>query len=248
MAFKALLFDIGDTLWHSAEAPPAAEFRRIAAQRARAFLAGQGIACANPEQVARIAWNALESAMKHARSTNRVEPDYAAVAQAALKDDGLSLTRAQANGLMEAIYISGEDGGKSAYPDAVPTLHALRERGFRLGIVTNRAFGGARFRDDLRAAGLDVGWDACVVSVEAGYLKPHPAIFELALAELEIEPSEALMVGNSLLEDIGGAQALGIRAAWKRSVPDADGITPDFVFDDVSELLEWAPLKVANRG
>ncbi len=248
MAFKALLFDIGDTLWHSAEAPPAAEFRRIAAQRARAFLAGQGIACANPEQVARIAWNALESAMKHARSTNRVEPDYAAVAQAALKDDGLSLTRAQANGLMEAIYISGEDGGKSAYPDAVPTLHALRERGFRRGIVTNRAFGGARFRDDLRAAGLDVGWDACVVSVEAGYLKPHPAIFELALAELEIEPSEALMVGNSLLEDIGGAQALGIRAAWKRSVPDADGITPDFVFDDVSELLEWAPLKVANRG
>lgn len=248
MAFKALLFDVGDTLWHSAEAPPAAEFRRIAAERAHAFLAGQGIACANPDQVSRVAWDAIESAMKQARSTDRIEPDYAAAAQAALKEDGLSLTRAQANDLIAAIYVSGEDGGKAAYPDAPTTLRALRERGFKLGIVTNRAFGGTRFREDLRAAGLDIGWDACVVSVEAGYLKPHPVIFELALAELAIKPSEALMVGNSLLEDVGGAQALGIRAAWKRSVPDAEGITPDFAFDDVSELLDWAPLKVAARG
>lgn len=248
MAFKALLFDVGDTLWHSAGAPPAAEFRRIAAHRAQEFLAGQGIACANPDQVARVAWDALESAMKLARSTDRIEPDYPAVAQAALETTGLTLTHAQANGLMDAIYVSGEDGGKSAYPGARATLDTLRRRGFQLGIVTNRAFGGARFRDDLHAAGLDVGWDSCVVSVEAGYLKPHPAIFELALAELELNPSEALMVGNSLLEDIGGAQALGIRAAWKRSVPDAEGVTPDFTFDDVAELLEWAPLKAAARG
>jgi FMN phosphatase YigB (HAD superfamily) len=55
------------------------------------------------------------------------------------------------------------------------------------------------------------------------------------------------MVGNSLLEDVAGAQALGIRAAWKRSAPDDEGVEPDFVFDDVPELLDWDVLKGKQR-
>jgi len=51
------------------------------------------------------------------------------------------------------------------------------------------------------------------------------------------------MVGNSLLEDIGGAQALGMLGAWKRSEPDAEGVVPDFMFDDLPELLDWNPLR-----
>ena len=247
MAFKAVLFDVGDTLWHSADAPPAAEFRRIAAERALMYLKGEGITCAEPERIARLAWDALEGAMQRARATDRREPDYAEVARVTLEAAGLSLTHAQAGALMEAIYVSGEDGGKAAYPGARATLDALRERGFLLGIVTNRGFGGQRFRDDLRAAGLDAGWDCCVVSVEVGYLKPHPAIFEAALAELSLQPREALMVGNSLLEDVAGAQAMGMRAAWKRSAPDAEGVVPDFTFGDVPELLELPELKAPAR-
>jgi len=144
---------------------------------------------------------------------------------------------------MDAIYISGEDGGKVAYPDARRTLDELLARGFKLAIVTNRAFGGSRFRGDLAAAGLDVPWDALSVSVEAGYLKPHPAIFQLALDELGVGAHDALMVGNSLAEDIAGAQALAIATAWRRSPPDAEGVTPDFTFDEVSELLRWPALK-----
>jgi len=246
MAYRAVLFDIGDTLWHSAEAPPAAEFRRIASERAREFLANAGLTHPDPSLVARVAWDALESAMKQARATDRVEPDYAAVAKAALLSVGVSLSARQAGELMETIYVSGEDGGKAAYPDARPTLEALRNRGFRLAIVTNRAFGGDRFRDDLRAAGLDVGWDATAVSVEVGFLKPHPEIFRSALRALEISAAEAVMVGNSLAEDVAGAQALGIDAAWKRSVPDAEGVRPDFVFEDVGELLDWERLRKAK--
>ena len=247
MACKAVLFDIGDTLWHSAEAPPAAEFRRIAAARAGAFLRGAGLADAIPELVARTAWDALEEAMRKARAGDRVEPDYAKVARRALETVGVSLSHTQAGELMEAIYVSGEDGGKAAYPGARETLDELRRRGFRLGIVTNRAFGGDRFRDDLRAAGLDADWEVNVVSVEVGYLKPHPAIFEAALERLALPVGEVVMVGNSLLEDVAGAQALGIRAGWKRSAPDAEGVQPDFVFDDVPELLEWDVLKGKQR-
>ena len=243
MACKAVLFDVGDTLWHSAEAPPAAEFRRIAAARAGRFLGGAGLADAIPELVARTAWDALEEAMRKARAGDRIEPDYAEVARQALEPIGVTLSHTQAGELMEAIYVSGEDGGKAAYPGAREALHELRQRGFRLGIVTNRAFGGARFRDDLRATGLDVGWEVNVVSVEVGYLKPHPAIFEAALERLSLSAGEVAMVGNSLLEDVAGAQALGIRAAWKRSAPDAEGVQPDFVFDEMAELLGWEVLE-----
>ncbi len=247
MPIRAVLFDVGDTLWHSAEAPPAAEFRRIAAERAAAFLRRLGIEHDDPGLIARIAWDALEDAMRLARATDRVEPDYAEVAVRALAPLGIGISAADAGALMEAIYVSGEEGGKAAYEGARETLEALRERGFRLGIVTNRAFGGQRFREDLRAAGLDIGWESIVVSVEAGYLKPHPVIFERALGELSIEAEEAVMVGNSLLEDIAGAQAVGMAAAWKRSHPDAEGVAPDFVFDDVAELLEWRALRKAGQ-
>ncbi|MBE0608350.1 MAG: HAD family hydrolase [Dehalococcoidia bacterium] len=245
MQLRAVLFDVGDTLWHAAQPPPPAEFRRMAAERAGAFLRHIGTPCRDPEQLARVAWASMEGAMRAARSSDCVEPDYAAIARSAAAGEGVLLTHAQAAALMDAIYISGAEGGKLAYPDARHTLLELRNRGFRLGIVTNRAFGGERFRTDLRELGLDVGWDAVSVSVEVGFLKPHPALFEHALTALGLEPRQALMVGNSLVEDVSGAQALGIAAAWKRSQPDADGVTPDLTFDEVSDLLRWPPLKEA---
>ncbi len=91
MAYRAVLFDIGDTLWHSADAPPAAEFRRIAAERARDFLRDAGLTHPDPARVSRVAWDALETAMKRARATDRIEPDYAAITRNALADAGLAV-------------------------------------------------------------------------------------------------------------------------------------------------------------
>lgn len=239
---RAVLFDIGDTLWHSRAAPPADEFRRLAAERAAATLREFGVTHHDPALVARTAWVAMEQAMRTARATDFIEPDYGLVSQAALAGIGLCLTRDQAACLLESTYISGIEGGKAPYPDAVATLVELRRRGFLLATVTNRAFGGERFRSDLRDAGLDIGWDAEAVSVEVGYLKPHPAIFEFALAQLAITAGEALMVGNSLAEDVAGAQGVGMAAAWRRSAPDAEGVAPDYTFDEVRELLDFAIL------
>jgi len=237
MPFRAVLFDIGDTLWHSRAAPPAEAFRRMAAERAALELRSLGLSHPDPALVSRSVWLAMEEAMRRARRTDLVEPDYGTVAQAALSELGLEVAVTDAGKLLEATYISGIEGGKAPYPDARSTLLTLRGRGFLLGAVTNRAFGGERFRSDLRDAGLDIGWDVDAVSVEVGFLKPHPALFEYALAQLKIEPAEALMVGNSLAEDVLGAQQVGIRAAWRRSAPDAEGVRPDFEFDELSELL-----------
>ncbi len=243
MPFRAILFDVGDTLWHSRAAPPAEEFRRLAAERAADFLDALGIHHEDPALVARAAWTALEDAMRTARATDWVEPDYGEVSRLAVDALGLSLSREEAGALLEATYISGIEGGKAPFDDAGAVLVELRRRGFRLAVVTNRAFGGERFRSDLRNAGLDIGWDVEAVSVEVGYLKPHRAIFDFALSRLGIRPAEGLMVGNSLAEDIAGAQAVGMAAAWRRSPADAEGVVPDYTFDELSELLDLPELE-----
>lgn len=243
MPLQAVLFDIGDTLWHGQAAPPGAEFRRMAGERAAEMLRALGRHHPDPELVARTAWEAMEAAMRHARASDLIEPDYAGVSMTALEGLGLPVSRAQAGALLEATYISGIEGGKAPYPDAVTTLLELRRRGFLLGTITNRAFGGDRFRADLRDAGLDIGWDVEAVSVEIGYLKPHAAIFRHALKELRVEPGAALMVGNSLAEDVAGAQAVGMLAAWRRSAVDAEGVVPDFQFDQLAQLLALPALR-----
>lgn len=247
MPVCAVLFDVGDTLWHAAGAPPPAEFRRRASERAAAFMTANGLEGAAPDALARACWEAMQEAMRTARTGTLVEPNYANVAAEAARALGVHLTPELAAEFLDAIYVSGAEGGKLAYPGARDTLETLRQRGFRLGIVTNRAFGGERFRADLREAGLDIGWDAIAVSVEVGYLKPHPRLFQAALRQLELHPAQAVMVGNSLAEDIAGAQRLGMAAAWKRSAPDATNVTPDFTFDDVTELLHWSLLAEASR-
>ncbi len=219
----------------------------MASERATQFFAGTALPASSASDAARIAWDAVESAMKRARNTDRIEPDYAAAARTALAERGVNVSGREAASFLDTIYVSGVDGGKAAYPDARPTLDALRERGFKLGIVSNRAFGGQRFRDDLAAAGLDIEWDTIAVSVEVGFLKPHPDIFRRALEGLDTSAAETLMVGNSLAEDVAGAQSLGMKAAWKRSNPDAEGVEPDYIFDEVSELLRWPALKKADR-
>jgi putative hydrolase of the HAD superfamily len=245
MPFRAILFDIGDTLWYAKTPPTPLEFRRMAAERAADALRDLGVSHPDPAAVARAAWVAMEDAMRQARCTDLVEPDYGAVSQAALQTIGLELSRDDAAQLLEATYISGIEGGKAPYPDARDVLDELRRRGFLLGAVTNRAFGGERFRSDLRDAGLDIGWDAETVSVEVGYLKPHRAIFEHALSQLGVDGPSCLMVGNSLAEDVLGAQRLGIAAAWRKSAPDAEGVHPEFTFGELIELLALPELAAA---
>jgi putative hydrolase of the HAD superfamily len=218
----------------------------MAAARAHEFLTLRGFDGFRAGEFARIAWDALDGAMQLARATDLVEPDYAAVASAALAAAGLPLDCATAAAFLDAIYVSGADGGKEAYPGAAEVLAELKRRGFLLGSVTNRGFGGDRFRQDLRDAGLDCGWDSHSVSVEVGFLKPHQSIFKHALTALRVAPNEALMVGNSLREDVAGAASMGIYTAWKRCDPDAEGIQPDIVFDDVRELVDIPQLLVAR--
>jgi putative hydrolase of the HAD superfamily len=86
------------------------------------------------------------------------------------------------------------------YEDVLPILALLRERGIRVGLVSNTS----------RDLGLEV--DAWISSGVHGKVKPSPTIFKAALELLDVEPAVAVMVGDSPDDDVAGAEAIGMRA------------------------------------
>jgi putative hydrolase of the HAD superfamily len=93
------------------------------------------------------------------------------------------------------------------FEDVLPVLDELRSRGLKLGLVSNT---GRNLDEFMRHHGLDV--DAAVSSGAHGKTKPHPTIFQAALELLGVEPEAAIMVGDSIEDDVEGAKAVGMRA------------------------------------
>ena len=93
------------------------------------------------------------------------------------------------------------------YEDVLPVLAELRQAGLKIGLVSNSA---RDCRDFARHHALDV--DAGLSSFHHGKSKPHASIFRAMLALLEVEPAEAVMVGDTIADDVEGALAIGMRA------------------------------------
>jgi HAD superfamily hydrolase (TIGR01662 family) len=93
------------------------------------------------------------------------------------------------------------------YEDAVPTLQALRAAGLKLGLLSNTA------RDlDAFVAHHGLHVDAVLTSLVHGKTKPHDSIFRRMLELLDVQPEEALMVGDTVEDDVEGARAVGMQA------------------------------------
>ena len=109
-------------------------------------------------------------------------------------------------------------------------LESLRDRGLKLGLVSNAFDPGWLLHRDLERMGIAQRLDVAVFSSEVGKRKPHPAIFEAALDALDVEPERALFVGDRRYEDVRGAKELGMRtvlALWFRADEDERGLDPD---------------------
>ena len=93
------------------------------------------------------------------------------------------------------------------YDDVQGALAAIRSAGLRIGLVSNSA---RDVREFARHHGLDV--DAGISSFHHGRTKPHASIFRAVLDLLDVEPQEAVMVGDNIADDIEGARAIGMQA------------------------------------
>jgi len=103
------------------------------------------------------------------------------------------------------------------YDDVEPALRTLAEAGLKIGLISNTQ----RPLDEFTAHfALDRIFSAAISSAELGFLKPHPAIFEAALAAVGEPAGAAVMVGDSVRADIEGARQAGMRAVLVRRTGD----------------------------
>ena len=95
------------------------------------------------------------------------------------------------------------------FDDVIPTLDALATREIKLAVISNWD---ERLRRLLRSLKLDRYFEAFAISIEVGFSKPSPVIFEHAAAKLGLPPGSILHIGDSPEMDIAGAQAAGFQA------------------------------------
>jgi putative hydrolase of the HAD superfamily len=95
------------------------------------------------------------------------------------------------------------------YDDVPPVLKTLAGAGIRVGLISNTQRCLTSFQSHFELRGLIA---ATVSSFEHGRMKPHPSIFEAALAQVDVAAGDAVMVGDSIRHDIEGALRAGMRA------------------------------------
>jgi len=114
---------------------------------------------------------------------------------------------------VEAAY--GGFRAEDLYPDALPTMEALRAAGYGLAVFANQP---AVRTVELEAIG--VRSDVMAMSESLGVAKPDPAFFARVLSLLgHPSPAAVAYVGDRIDNDVGPARAAGMRAIWIRRGP-----------------------------
>ena len=95
------------------------------------------------------------------------------------------------------------------YDEVPAVLHELATAGVRIGLISNSHRCLASFESHFELQGLI---SATVSSSEHGFMKPHPSIFSAALQLVNVAAGDAVMVGDSVRQDVEGALRAGMRA------------------------------------
>jgi len=143
---------------------------------------------------------------------------------------------------LSAYFYSTAWHESSLFPDAEMCLRTLRERGYRIGIVSNGTTSTQNTK--IKCSVLPELADSIVISETVGYEKPDPRIFQHALTELGAQAENTWFVGDNPRADVLGAMALGMKPIWiERHLPWPDDVPrPDCArISKLSEVLDVLP-------
>jgi FMN hydrolase / 5-amino-6-(5-phospho-D-ribitylamino)uracil phosphatase len=131
---------------------------------------------------------------------------------------------------MNVYYLEHRFDNVELFPDVVDELSVL-SRSYVLGLLSN----GNGYPE---RSGLGGTFASVVFSQDHGVEKPDRRLFDFAAAEVGCDPDEVVMVGDSLPNDIGGAQNAGWAAIWlnRDGCDRPDGYTPDAEISSLAEL------------
>jgi putative hydrolase of the HAD superfamily len=217
---EAVLFDWGDTLMRWAPGPDLLETGHAAGFRALGREPAAG----------------MTERFRDVYLASFFEPgvieevEYPSQVRQLLGEFGIDVSDEELAGFLEAEHDAWRPARQLASTSHA-LLDALRDRGLKLGLVSNAFDPPWLLHRDLEQLGVAERLDVAVFSSEVGRRKPDPAIFEQALGRLAVEPARALFVGDTLATDVAGAGALGMhtcQAVWFRADEDPEAPEPDF--------------------
>lgn len=236
---KALLVDVGGTLVNDATWIEESRYQALMISRLREAFGTD------------YAWFTSLASHRFAESDAPTwEQRTAEVVTAMLADHGFQasaeeverICRACAAPLSQVVELS--DG-------ALEAVRAVRALGVRMVICSNTIWrNDADSRRDWADLGFGEYFDAYVTSHDTGFGKPHPAMFERALAAVRARPSQAAIIGDRPELDLAGAWAVGMRSIWMRP-PDFVGepdTGPDAVVSGWSEVRPIIELWLTGSG
>lgn len=226
----AVLFDLDDTLHDDTLAfTSAAEevAREVAAEHGIDALALKDAYIAEAEGF----WHRLDGGQIRTRMKHLRESLWAS----ALERFGLSdpaLARSSAIN-----YHTYRNKYYELYPGALDLLRTLKERGMKLGLVTNGF--AETHRDKVAVLQITEYFDAIFLPDETGMVKPDPLLFAHACAKLGVAPKHSAMVGDRFERDITGAAQAGLMTIWVNvrgeRVP-AGSPQPDAVVERIDQV------------
>ena len=242
MALEAVLFDYGDTLL---------EFRlddELWLGAMRDMLAAAG----GPLERAADLRGEIERRVTEltADPDDHAELVYEEVVAGALAAVGTSPGPELLRTAIEAQH-RGWLGARRLHPKAHWLLQEVRARGLRIGIVSNTFDPPDLLHADLVSDGVTERVDAIVFSSELGLRKPAPEIYRAALDALDVEPANALFVGDRVREDVQGPAALGMRTCLVTyfRVDGGDHGLADAVAESPADVLATVDtIMAAGRG
>jgi putative hydrolase of the HAD superfamily len=144
-------------------------------------------------------------------------------------------------------------------PEAPALFEALRDRGIRVGVLSNTLWPRRVHEEIFARDGVLHLIDGAVYTCEIAWTKPHPEAFRAVLDAVDVpDPADAVFVGDRLFDDIHGAKSAGMRAVLvpHSDIPQAqrgpvDG-EPDAVIHRLGELLAvvdaWAEAEPKANG
>ena len=119
------------------------------------------------------------------------------------------------------------------FPDALRMLSTLSDHCPLYALTNGNA--------DIERAGLGPYFSGAFSSADVGASKPDPAMFRAALNAAGIDPTRAVHIGDNLVDDVHGAQAVGMRTIWVNlddTDPAPDSAEPDAIVTHLSQLPE----------
>ena len=133
---------------------------------------------------------------------------------------------------LNEVYLKHRFEDIDLFDDVLPVLKALRGK-YTLGLLSN----GNSYPE---RCGLDEIFQFIVFSQDYGIEKPNPKLFQIALEKARCSKKQLLHVGDSLQDDISGANNAGIKSVWlnRKRVKNSIGINADYEISSIYELLE----------